>query len=92
LRTNSIEEVRQNLTAGLAERIARDQVKRESCWTESLAVGSQRFVERLQPLIRSRRETEMVTVASNVWILREEVCPYGQKTDPKIAAKDLCKN
>jgi hypothetical protein len=41
LQAGSIEEVRQHLTASLTERIARDDVKRQACWTESLAVGSQ---------------------------------------------------
>jgi putative transposase len=87
LRTNSIEEVRQNLVASLAQRIASDEKGREACWTESLAVGSQEFVERIQPLIRSRRETEVVTTGSNVWALREPVTPYGQKTGSKIVAE-----
>ena len=43
LRADNVEEVRKNLIASLAERIARDEVKREPCWTESLAVGSLAF-------------------------------------------------
>ena len=54
LRTRTIEEVRKNLEISLAQRIARGQVKREPCWTEALAVGSRRFVEKVQPLILSR--------------------------------------
>jgi hypothetical protein len=54
-----------------AERIARDEVKRQACWTESLAVGSQGFVERIQPLVQSRRETEVVAAAGNGWALQE---------------------
>ena len=46
LRADNVEEVRKNLIASLAERIARDEVKREPCWTESLAVGSLGFVWR----------------------------------------------
>ena len=47
LRADNVEEVRKNLIASLAERIARDEVKREPCWTESLAVGSLGFVEKV---------------------------------------------
>ena len=87
LRVGRVEEVRENLTASLAERRARDQVKREACWTESLAVGSHGFVERIQPLIQSRREMEIVAAEDNVWALREEASPYGREVGPKIAAK-----
>ena len=69
--------------------MAREEVRREACWTESLAVGSRGFVERIQPLIQSRRETEMVPAANNAWELREEASPYGPKTGPKIAAKAM---
>jgi putative transposase len=71
LQSGTIEEVRQHLTASLTERIARDEVKRQACWTESLAVGSQGFVERIQPLVQSRRETEVVAAAGNGWALQE---------------------
>jgi putative transposase len=87
LRAGSVEELRQNLVASLAEKIAQD-AKREPCWTESLAVGSQGFLEKVKPLILSRRETEMVESADqNVWSLQEEPIPYGQKTGLKDGAK-----
>jgi hypothetical protein len=35
-----------------------EHVNREPIWTESLAVGRAGFVEKIQPLILSRRETE----------------------------------
>jgi hypothetical protein len=54
-------EVRKNLEAVLPERIERDGLKQEPCWTKSLAVvGSAAFAERIQPLILSRRETDIV--------------------------------
>ena len=71
---------------GLAERIAQDRLRRESCWTESLAVGSREFVERMQPRITSRRQTETVATGAQTWALREEPSPYDQETSPKIAA------
>jgi hypothetical protein len=36
--------LRANLNVSLADWIARDRVRREPCWTESLAVGSRGFV------------------------------------------------
>ena len=89
LRADNVEDVRKNLIASLAERIARDEVKREPCWTESLAVGSLGFVEKVKPLILFRRQTEMVPTADNVWALQEAVIAYGQKTGAKSASKAL---
>jgi putative transposase len=89
LRANNVEEVRKNLNASLTERIARDEVKREPCWTESLAVGGLGFVEKVKPLILSRRETEVVPTTDNVWVLQEAVIAYGQETDLKNVSKAI---
>jgi hypothetical protein len=83
LRAASLEEVRKNLEASLAERVARDLVNREPCWTESLAVGSVSFLEQIQPRISSRRKTEMVETAGDLWILQETPIPYGQENNPE---------
>jgi hypothetical protein len=83
----SFEEVRKNLEASVAERMARDQLKREPCWTESLAVGSSGFLEKIRALILSRLETEIVEMDSGFWELKETGTPYGQKTWPKSDPK-----
>ena len=49
--------------------IFREELKREACWTESLAVGSAGFVERIRPLILNRRETEIVEEQPGLWVL-----------------------
>ena len=87
LRADNVEEVRKNLIASLAQRIARAEVKREGRWTESLAVGSLEFVEKVKPLILFRRETEMVPRADDMWVLQEAAIPYGQKRGVKNASK-----
>jgi len=89
LQTDSLEEVRKNLEAALAEQIAQEQFKREPCWTEGLAVGSAGFLERIRPLILSRQETELVPQDSETWILREAALPYGAKTSSKSSPKGL---
>ena len=89
LGTASLEEVRGNLEACLAETIARDQMKREPCWTESLAVGGVSFLEKVRPQISSRRETEIVETGKDVWALQESPIPYGQKAGRKNGAKAL---
>jgi putative transposase len=87
LGTEDLEAVRRNLEASLAEALAREQVRREPCWTESLAVGSAGFVEAVKPLILSRQETEIVAAAEGVLVLREAVVPYGQEREPKSEPK-----
>lgn len=83
LRTDDLGAVQKNLERSLAEALAREQVRREPCWTESLVVGSAGFVKRMQPLILSRQETEITEAADGVWALRETAAPYGQETAPK---------
>jgi len=48
--------------------IAREEVKREPWWTEGLAVESPGFLERIKPLILSRRETELVQLDQQFWV------------------------
>ena len=59
----------------------------EPCCTESLAVGSDRFVEEVKPLILFRLETEITKAEEGVWTLREMVAPYGEETGPKSEPK-----
>ena len=87
LRAESTNEVRKHLEVSLAERIARDDAKREPCWTESLAVGSREFLERIQPWILSRQETEIVeSVEGKVWALQEAPSPYRVEMGPETDA------
>lgn len=87
LATAHVEEVR-HLQAALADAIARGEVKREPMWTESLAVGSAGFVERIKPMVLSRRETEVVDLGE-VSILQEPSASYGQKSRRKGGGNDV---
>ena len=87
LRAADLDQVRKNLAVSLAERIARGQMKREAHWTESLAVGSRAFVEKVQPLISGRLETEIAMTADNIWALQEAAVPYGQQMEAKIVSR-----
>ncbi|MBE7503571.1 MAG: transposase [Verrucomicrobiales bacterium] len=80
LGSSSLTDVAENLKASLEEAIAKDQVRREAYWTESLAVGSVGYLEQIRPRIRSRRETDLVETSEDAWILRESVLPYGAET------------
>ena len=86
--TDSIEDVRRNLEATLQEAIARNQVRREPCWTDTLAVGSRTFLDQVQPLILSRRETEIVEDKElGLWVLKETEIPYGSELGSKTSSK-----
>lgn len=89
LGARDIGDVRKNLEVRLAEKIERDQMKRDPCWTESLAVGSAGFVEKIKPLILSRRETEIVATRENMWVLKETEIPYGRKAGAKMRPKPV---
>ncbi len=86
LGTGDLEEVRRHLEAALAEAIARGMLEREAIWTESLAIGSAAFVEQIEPLVSSRRETEIIERPEGLAVLREAPVPYGQKRDSKNGA------
>jgi putative transposase len=90
LRVSSIAEIRENLAASLSEKIARDAVKREPCWTESLAVGSRVFLEQVRPFVLTRRETEITEMANeSMWALQESTLPYGLNSGLKITRKAI---
>ena len=51
------------------------------------AEGGARILEKIKPLILSRRETEIEESDGGVWVLKEREIPYGQKTVSQNAAK-----
>lgn len=89
LRAGSVEDLRKNLSVCLDEKIARRESRREPCWTGSLAVGSQAFLEKVKPLIVSRSETEIVEAAAEgMWSLQEGPVAYTGKTAQESSGKD----
>jgi putative transposase len=83
---DSSENLRNNFAARMAETLARQNHRREGCWTESLAVGSRSFVEQVQPLILSRQEKQLVEESPGFWTLKEVEAPYSDNLDQKIAS------
>jgi putative transposase len=86
LETGRLEEVRKNLAVTLEEMIAQDELKRQPCWTESLAVGRPSCLEQIKPMIFSRQETEIVEEAPDLWILKEAEIPYRPEFERKNEA------
>ncbi|NLH73566.1 MAG: hypothetical protein GX456_10980 [Verrucomicrobia bacterium] len=78
---------RYHLLVDAAERIGRGRLQRKPRWTKSRALGSRQFVERIQPLILTRREMEDVMTTDHTCVLREVGPLYGQdlssNTNPK---------
>jgi REP-associated tyrosine transposase len=89
LATGDAEEVRRNLDGALTDAIARGELQREPVWTESLAVGSTGFVEKIKPMVLTRRETEVTEIGEGVSVLQESPSAYGQETTPKSVRKAL---
>jgi putative transposase len=58
--------------------IAKGRLKRESWWTESVAVGSREYVRRIEELTRKRKKRiKTEDVGNGVWCVREELTEYG---------------
>jgi putative transposase len=59
----------------VAERIARDQIEREALWTQSIAVGSQPYVERISGCLTGRQKLN-ITPEGDSWVILESPPPY----------------
>ncbi len=70
LRCASLEEFRLHFNRALDQAIAKDQLKRDAKWTQSLAVGSRKFVEDIDEQSRSRQKTQLTEEVGS-WVLRE---------------------
>ena len=73
----SLEEFRKQFDYVLDEMIAKDHAKRQPKWTESLAVGSQKFIGEIESRVRNRQQTESAQ-ETGTWILKED---YGSFFD-----------
>ena len=66
-----------NYLAAIAENVAGGRLARESAWTESIAVGSQAFVEGIAAQIWNREELAPRQECGGRWVLGEAGAPYG---------------
>lgn len=73
---HSFEDIARHYLSTMAEAVLREQMERESCWTESVAVGSESFVRTIGEHIRTRVKIEIKSVGS-VWVVREALPAYG---------------
>jgi putative transposase len=76
---NDLAELAANYEAFVEEALAGERLAREARWTESIAVGSERFVHDIAQQTRNRRRAtlDLCQDADGAWAVREPACPYG---------------
>ena len=67
----SIDALRRSHEAWVEEALARSELGRESKWTESVAVGSREFVERIEGKLRVRAKGRRIFGTDEEAVLRE---------------------
>ena len=81
------EEVSRHYVETVQRALQEEPLKRESCWTESLAVGGRTFVEHIRSRISNRMDVETVC-NDGVWLVCETPNPYSPFLTPKRGSKD----
>jgi putative transposase len=76
LNFKSINELRASYEDLISEAIENNNLKRESMWTESLAVGSKIFVEQISKRIGYKSRGRKLVEHKGTFELREENCSY----------------
>lgn len=71
LRSSDLGEFQLHFNRALEESMAKDEMQREPKWTNSLAVGSQTYVENMKGEVRNRQTLES-RQDGDAWILRDE--------------------
>jgi len=80
--TDTIDFARQ-YRSWIHEALAEKQLHRESCWTESIAVGSKGFVDGIKSRLGiSAKGSEIGIESGGLYALREESAPYNADFSP----------
>jgi putative transposase len=66
--------------------LSSERLEREDRWTESIAVGSEGFVEQVKGELGFKAQNRKVAMVDGVYTLREPVQPYGHHFDRKNVA------
>jgi putative transposase len=61
-----------------------DITRRDNLWSESIAVGSEEFVEQMKIELGLGAQHREVFMADGLYTLREPVLPYGEHLDRKM--------
>ena len=65
-------------TKWVSSALETDKNSRQNKWTESIAVGSELFVEKIKEALRFRAKGRKIICADDAFELREEPAPYGK--------------
>ncbi len=84
LNLNSKKELRTCYEDWIAEAIETNNLKRESMWTESLAVGSKIFVEKISKKLGKKAQGRKMIDHKGTFELREQKCSYRHPFPIKI--------
>ncbi|HLO60911.1 MAG TPA: transposase [Bacteroidales bacterium] len=79
----TVEELQKSQKDRINELLSKQQLNRESKWTESLAVGSEDFVERVKEQLDFRAKSRKIIKTENDYILSDSEIPYRAIFDPK---------
>ena len=78
---NDIRNLQQQHRQWLSDELEINNSTRDIAWTESLAVGSETFVDEVQALLGSKARNRKVTVSGEKHILRETAARYNANFD-----------
>ena len=74
----------------IGDALRRCQLSREAIWTESIAVGSESFVNQIGEETRNRRKLSYEALPGNQWVVRETPTRYGSFSGRKNGSKPQC--
>lgn len=89
LNMSSIEELRHNRKKWIEESLQRkNELQRQEKWTNSIAVGSKEFSEKIKKELGYKASGRAVIEDDNIWTLRENLNAYSRIQGPKMANKE----
>jgi putative transposase len=86
LSLESINELQISLRECVIEEMENKHLQRESKWTESLAVGSEDFVERIKEKLDMKAKSRKIVKSENDYVLSDSEISYKPIFDPKNEA------
>jgi putative transposase len=82
MKISSADELKATYAELIKNTLDHGNMRRESLWTESVAVGSQEFVKRTAAALGIRSRGKKIIVLGGTWELREERLAYRHLFQP----------
>ena len=73
----SQDQFRSNYRDAIAKAIENSQLKREPIWTESIAIGDESFVRRIEDDTENRVDLIVESSPNDRWTIKESPTPYS---------------